>query len=246
MQKSFETSSGVRVPAVTAAQMALVDRIAVDGPGPNLFQMMENAGRALAHATIEASGPSWPERPVIVMAGAGGNGGGGICAARHLANQGADVTVVLADPERLQPAARQQLAVYRQSSGRIAERAALDSLEVALVVDALVGYGLRSAPRGPVLEMIEWARNEPAPVIALDVPSGRNATSGEAPGAVISAAVTLTLALPKTGLDAPQVGELWLADIGIPEGVYRRAGIEVPHGLFRGADRVRLTAHVDP
>lgn len=242
MQNSFETPSGVRVPAVTGGQMALVDRIAVDGPGPNLFQMMENAGSALARASIEAAGPSWPERPIIVMAGAGGNGGGGICAARHLANQGADVTVVLADPERLQSAAKQQLAVYRESSGRIAEREVLASLEAGLVVDALVGYGLRSAPRGPVLEMIEWARDGPAPAIALDVPSGLDATSGEAPGAVIAAVITLTLALPKTGLDAPQVGELWLADIGIPEGVFRRAGIEVPPGLFRGADRVRLSS----
>jgi NAD(P)H-hydrate epimerase len=77
-------------------------------------------------------------------------------------------------------------------------------------------------------------------VIALDVPSGVDATSGEAPGAAISAATTLTLALPKTGLDTHRVGELWLTDIGIPEGVFLRAGVEVPSGVFSGSDRVRL------
>ena len=240
MQRSFETPSGVRVPAVTEAQMALVDRIAIEGPGPNLFQMMENAGRSLAWTAIEYPGFDRRRERIVVLAGTGGNGGGGICAARHLANHGVDVTVVVADSGRLAPVPRQQLEVYRQSSGRTAEIEALEALDAALIVDALVGYGLQSAPRGPVLEMIEWAELRPAPVIALDVPSGVDATSGEAPGAAISAATTLTLALPKTGLDTHRVGELWLTDIGIPEGVFRRAGVEVPSGVFSGSDRVRL------
>jgi NAD(P)H-hydrate epimerase len=77
-------------------------------------------------------------------------------------------------------------------------------------------------------------------VIALDVPSGINSTTGEAAGAHVRASVTLALALPKTGLDAAPAGNLWLADIGIPGQVYRRLGIHVPSGLFGNRFRVPL------
>ena len=96
----FLTPSGMQLPAVTADGMREIDRIAIEEAGPNLFQMMENAGRNLALQAIEVLGPTWRERHVVVLAGAGGNGGGGICAARHLANRGADVTLVLAAPLR--------------------------------------------------------------------------------------------------------------------------------------------------
>jgi NAD(P)H-hydrate epimerase len=88
--------------------------------------------------------------------------------------------------------------------------------------------------------MIEWAMGRPVPVIALDVPSGIDSTTGEALGAHVSAAATLTLALPKTGLDAAAVGELQLADIGIPAEVYRRIGVDVPPALFGARYRVAL------
>jgi hypothetical protein len=74
----------MEVPAVTAAEMREIDRIAAGETGPNLFQMMENAGRNLALQAIEVLGPDWRERHILVLAGGGGNGGGGICAARHL------------------------------------------------------------------------------------------------------------------------------------------------------------------
>jgi NAD(P)H-hydrate epimerase len=88
--------------------------------------------------------------------------------------------------------------------------------------------------------MIEWIGNQPAPVLSLDVPSGIDSTTGEAHGVHVRAAVTLTLALPKTGLDAATVGELWLADIGIPREVYRRVGIDVPTGVFGNRFRVAV------
>jgi NAD(P)H-hydrate epimerase len=80
--------------------MREIDRIAIEETGPNLFQMMENAGRNMALQAIDVLGPTWRERHVVVLADAGGNGGGGICAARHLANRRADVTLVLAAPLR--------------------------------------------------------------------------------------------------------------------------------------------------
>src|SRR6516225_9315083 len=79
----FVTAYGVEVPAVDAAQMREVDRIAMEETGPNLFQMMENAGRNLARLAIDVLGDRWQEAKVLVLSGSGGNGGGGICAARH-------------------------------------------------------------------------------------------------------------------------------------------------------------------
>src|SRR5712691_3209563 len=97
----FRTEDGIPVPAVTADQMRVIDRIAIEETGPNLFQMMENAGRNLAALTIDLLEANWQQAQIVVLAGTGGNGGGGICAARHLANHRANVTLVLADPEAL-------------------------------------------------------------------------------------------------------------------------------------------------
>jgi len=235
---AFLTDTGVRVPAITTDQMREVDRVAIEEVGPNLFQMMENAGRNLALAAIDMLGSGWESVPIVVLAGTGGNGGGGICAARHLANRGADVTVVVTDPAGLAPVPADQLGVYRGTPGKLASGDAPATSAAALVVDAIIGYSLGGAPRGAALEMIEWAGEQPAPILALDAPSGLDTTTGAAPGACVRAAATVTLALPKTGLDAAAVGDLWLADIGIPAEVYRRVGLEVPVAVF--ADRYRV------
>jgi NAD(P)H-hydrate epimerase len=88
--------------------------------------------------------------------------------------------------------------------------------------------------------MIDWTGAQTAPLISLDVPSGIDAISGEAPGAHVLASTTLTLALPKTGLDVAAAGDLSLADIGIPREVYRRAGINVPAHVFGERYRVSV------
>jgi len=238
----FVTDAGAVVPAVTVEQMREVDRIAVEDLGPNLYQMMENAGRSLALTAIETLGPDWRTSPIVVLAGTGGNGGGGICAARHLGNRGADVTVVVTRPEGLAPVTAGQLDTYRATPGRIESAGRLDRLEPRLVVDAVIGYNLGGALRGAACELIDWAASGAAPVLSLDVPSGIDPGSGNAPGSHVRAATTMTLALPKTGLDAPATGRLLLADIGIPPEVYRRAGIDVPGGLFGDRYRVPLRA----
>ena len=229
---SFVTAGAVRVPAVTSDQMRKIDRIAVEETGPVLFQMMENAGRNLASKVIEMIGSDWTSTPVLVLAGAGGNGGGGICAARHLANHGGEVTLVVADPKDLGPVPHQQLVTYAATRGAVAKPQELEGFGPGLVVDALIGYSLRGSPRGVIEDLIQWVSTSTAPVVSLDVPSGIDATTGHAPGSHIPATETLTLALPKTGLDAAGVGRLTLADIGIPAGLYERLGIEVPDKLF--------------
>ena len=237
---TFVTDAGIQVPAVTAEQMREVDRFAIEEVGPNLYQMMENAGRSLALTVLDTMGGVGARKPVVVLAGTGGNGGGGICAARHLANRGFDVTVVLSDSTGLKPISEEQLSTYRGTGGRVASLDELDEHESGVVVDAIIGYSLGGAPQGAPREMIDWAASQAAPVISLDVPTGIDATSGEAPGAHVLASTTLTLALPKTGLDVAAAGDVLLADIGIPREVYRWAGIHVPADVFRERYRVSV------
>src|SRR5262249_57998507 len=83
----FVTASGIEVPAVDSIEMREVDRIAVEETGPNLYQMMENAGRNLALLAMDLLGEGWRQADILVLAGSGGNGGGGVFAARPLAKR---------------------------------------------------------------------------------------------------------------------------------------------------------------
>jgi NAD(P)H-hydrate epimerase len=102
-----------------------------------------------------------------------------------------------------------------------------------LILDALIGYGLSGDPRQPVAGWIEKANKARRPILALDAPSGLDTTSGIPGNPCIKAAATLTLALPKMGLLTREakdyVGNLYLADISVPPGLYRHLGIEVPN-----------------
>ena len=234
---SFRTDRGAVVPAVTTSEMREVDRIAVEETGPSLFQMMENAGRSLAAVALSVLGGSSPAAEVVVLAGTGGNGGGGLAGGRHLANRGVKVLAIVTDVSRLAPVPGAQRDLLRHAGGEVidatgAHDAGRHLAAADLVVDALIGYSLRSAPHGVAAELIEAANHTAAPVLSLDVPSGLDATSGEAPGAVVRAHTTLTLALPKTGLTVEEVGNLLLADLGIPAEVYARLGKPLAGPIF--------------
>jgi NAD(P)H-hydrate epimerase len=233
----FRDDRGRSVPAVTGAEMLEIDRIAVEETGPSLYQMMENAGRNLAGVARAMLGDDWRTGRIVVLAGTGGNGGGGITAGRHLLNHGARVAAAITDASRLGEVPAQQLEVFRHAGGAV-----LASLpdSADLIVDALIGYSLRGAPRGRALELIEWANGAAAPVLSLDVPSGIDATTGEALGAAVAATRTMTLALPKLGLRSRNAGVLDLADIGIPREVYLRMGAPTGAEVFDGRYRVPL------
>jgi len=239
----FIDDTGRTIPALTAAEMREVDRIAVTETGPSLFQMMENAGRNLALTAIDMLGPSWRRKPITVLAGTGGNGGGGITAARHLKNHGATVTVVVTSVERLSGAPADQLVIYRHAGGAVTDDPPSGT---ELIVDAIIGYSLSGAPHGRSLDLIEWTNTAPAAVLSLDVPSGVDATSGTAPGAAISADTTITLALPKTGLCTPRAGALILGDLGIPAHTYQRLGTAIAGPIFDGRYRLPLTRVAHP
>jgi NAD(P)H-hydrate epimerase len=237
---TFQTGAGLAVPAVTADQMREVDRIAVEDFGLGILQMMENAGRNLALSVLDmlgreevpsqaALGDGVPgERPAVaILAGSGGNGGGGLCCARHLHNRGVQVSVLLSkDPVELRGAAANQLGILRAAGVEPVALVGADEVlrRSMVVVDALIGYSLRGAPRGRAAELIDRCNEHGGRVLSLDLPSGLDATTGDAPGVVVGPERTLTLALPKTGLRDVQ-GDLYLADIGIPPQAYAALGL---------------------
>jgi len=216
------------VPWLSVEQMREVDRIMVEDLGISLVRMMENAGRGLAHVARELLGGDAAGRSILVLAGPGGNGGGGLVAARHLTVAGARVAVALsARAERFAPVPAEQLAIVRRLAIAIHEGIEPPS-EPELVIDALLGYSERGEPHGEAAELIRWSAGRR--VFALDVPSGLELESGELHTPHIVAEATVTLAAPKTALglaDATAaVGRLFLADISVPALVYERLGLE--------------------
>jgi NAD(P)H-hydrate epimerase len=205
--------------------MREVDRIAIEETGPGLLQMMENAGRSLALEALDRLGADWRTARVLALAGTGGNGGGGICAARHLINRGVQVKVCRSAAERASGVTAFQWKIYLQAGGHEVAPADLSRERPALIIDAVLGYNLQGIPRPDAALLIRWAAESGIPVLALDLPSGVDATTGETPGDRVRATWTMTLALPKTGLRAEVTGPLVLADLGIPAAVYHRLGI---------------------
>ena len=116
---------------------------------------------------------------------------------------------------------------------------------VDLIIDGIIGYSLAGAPRGGAAKLIRWANQQNVPILSLDVPSGIDPNTGETFEPAIRATATMTLALPKSGLATAAardaVGELYLADIGVPPGLYSEPSLNLSVGaLFAEADVIRL------
>ena len=227
-------------PAVDAATMAEVDRLAIDDYGISLLQMMEQAGSHLAEVVRLELGGDLRNRSVVIAVGPGNNGGGGLAAARHLMNRGASVRVVLARPAlRMTEAGRHQLATLIAmgvsccvATYDLTDDELEDVLAHAdLVVDAILGYNVQGAARGEVERLVGFIVRSGRPVVSLDLPTGLDPDSGDVAGVAITATATLTLALPKPGLLAcngpARTGRLYLADIGLPAALYAQLGIDV-------------------
>lgn len=233
--RSFPTRLSGSVPWISVAQMRDVDRAAVE-IGLSLTRMMENAGAALAGLALALLGGDARDRRIGVLAGPGGNGGGGLVAARRMLGWGAEVEVRLgARPEAFAAVPREQLAILEAAGARIAVGAeALGDPD--LILDAILGYGQRGEPRNAAADLIFAA--EAARVVSLDVPSGLALEQSAVFEPAIRAEATLTLALPKAALRidraGPYVGELYLADLGIPPSVYGRLGIDYRSPFAQG------------
>lgn len=224
-------STASEIPAITAQQMVEVDRLMIEVYGIQLIQMMEIAGRSLAELARHRLGGDISGRKIAVLCGAGNNGGGGMVAARHLHNWGVDVEVkAVFNPEKLKNVPAHQWKILQKIGVPDLKIEHLGRAEI--ILDAIIGYGLTGDPYGMAAEWIRMANRAGTPILAMDAPSGLNVTTGAPGEPCISAAATMTLALPKTGLlepaAQPVVGDLYLADIGVPPELYHQMGILMP------------------
>jgi ADP-dependent NAD(P)H-hydrate dehydratase / NAD(P)H-hydrate epimerase len=200
---------------LTTAEMAEADRLTIASGVPGIT-LMENAGRAVADHAATPRG-----RNVIVVAGPGNNGGDGFVAARYLAERGYSVAVsFVGDQGQLKGDAARAAELW---SGPV-EPASPDVLgEADIIIDALFGAGLDRPVEGLPRAMIEAMNASAAPVIAVDLPSGINGTTGAVMGAAVKATETVTFFRRKTGhLLLPgrlHCGPVHVADIGIPASV---------------------------
>lgn len=222
--------------SVSGEQMRMVDETAIRA-GLSVQQMMENAGRAVAvRARWEAGDGSY-----LVLAGKGNNGGDGLVAARFLKNWGFNVKVLLAEKD-MSEINRQQLKVLEFSSVPVVNQFNQKLFDEAdIIIDALLGYGLKGDPKGDYARLINAANESGKKVLAVDIPTGLDADSGKPYEPCIRAHLTVTLALPKKGLFAKgtkkYTGTLYVAEIGIPQEVYSALGIKAMD-IFRWQDTV--------
>ena len=219
--------------------MADVDGIASTELGVPLELLMENASHQIAVAARLLLGGVAGKR-IVALAGSGNNGGDALGALRHLSGWGARVSAKLSGPaERLRPLARRQHDILAKLGVRF-DAAPQDA---DLLIDGLLGYSVAGPPRDAVSDLIRAANVSRLPILAVDLPSGMHPDTGEPLGVTIRAALTVTLALPKRGLMTTRshalVGELLVADIGIPPQAFDRFGIET-RGLFEQGDLVRI------
>ena len=244
----FPEYQASELPALTAEQMLEVDKAMVEDYGIQLPQMMENAGRHLAHVVRKGFlNGSAPGRRVVVLAGKGGNGGGGLVSGRRLINWGADVTVLTSAPiEEYKGVPRAQIEILRRMNADVLYDSDLKGLpEADVIVDALIGYSLKGPPAGATARLVRAANDHGAPIVSLDLPSGVDASTGTVYDPAVRASATVTLALPKVGLygDAarPVVGDLYLADIGVPPQLYSAPVLALEVGpVFATGDVVLL------
>ena len=210
------------LPALTTEQMMEVDRLMIEDWGITLLQMMENAGHNFAELARHLMRGIVQGKRVMVLCGPGNNGGGGMTAARHLHNWGAHVEAMLVgDENRLKDVAAHQWRILQKMG---TTRSALELSRADLILDAMLGYGVREDPRPPIADWIRLANKSRRPILSLDSPSGLDTTTGLPGSPCIHASASLTLALPKIGLLALTaksfVGELYLADISVPPELY--------------------------
>lgn len=234
-----------KIPAITAEQMEHINQLAIQS-GLQMMQMMEHAGLHLARFVVDKHPNA---NHILVLAGPGHNGGDGLASARMLANWGYTVSVIVThNEEQLKEMTMHQLALLQQMKLPVywpEEEASVTVFKQAdVLIDALLGYSLINDPLEPVASLIRLINQSGKPIIACDTPSGLDVTTGKPYADCVKATETLTLALPKQGLmntgSAEYTGDIYLADMGIPQFVLHRAMIEMPEQLFRESSRIEL------
>ncbi|MDR3566047.1 MAG: NAD(P)H-hydrate dehydratase [Negativicutes bacterium] len=238
----------------TAAEMREIDRKAIFECGMPGAALMESAGGEVAWKVGELLGGAAGKR-VVIFAGRGNNGGDGFVVARRLANQGAKIKLfLLGTKEAVAGDARIYLDVLLNTGTEIMELTSerdWDKVKIAIafadcLVDALVGTGFHGEADGELAELITIINSAEKLVVAMDVPSGIDADTGQVRGVAIKASHTVTFALAKPGLlfqpGAHHAGVVAVADIGIPASVLASSDIRqnmITAGMVRQVLPVR-------
>ncbi len=208
------------------AQMRAIEQAAIEEQGITLYELMERAGAAVA---TEARRMAPKPGPVVIFCGKGNNGGDGYVAARLLAKSGYSVDLVmLVASDELDGAAAE--AFTRIAGDNTITKRRFDArrrtANAALIIDALLGFGLRGAVRGTAAKAIGAINDSPTPVLAVDIPSGVDSDTGLALGPVVAAERTITFTAPKAGMalwpGCELSGEIRVADIGISKDIVVR------------------------
>jgi ADP-dependent NAD(P)H-hydrate dehydratase / NAD(P)H-hydrate epimerase len=206
-------------PLFLADEMRAADAWAIEEMGVPSLDLMERAGVGLARVAAEAAADR--SGPLKVVVGKGNNGGDGLVAARLLREEGRQVEVLAAgDVSELEGDPKANLERLPGPAPEPLDAGRLDG--AAAVVDALLGTGFEGEPREPVAGAIAAINGQDAPVVACDVPSGVNASTGEVEGEAVRAETTATFHAPKVGLyvapGAFCAGRVEVIEIGIPRG----------------------------
>jgi len=226
------------IKVVTAKEMQEKDRFTIEKIGVPGVVLMENAGRAVFRVILQEL-ENIIDPLVYVFCGKGNNGGDGFVVARHLWNEGVYVRVFcIAAENELAGDAKVNYNILKNMQmpiefvKNVDDFKGLENEPPDLLVDALLGTGVSGPVRGFAKDVIEFInQNIKTRIVAIDVPSGLDASSAEVAGSAIRADVTVTMALPKrchTLYRAKNyVGELFIADIGIPPFVLNRDDVQV-------------------
>jgi len=212
---------------VTSETMQQLDRQTIEVYGVPGYELMERAGRHVTDV-LKARFAGAKARSALIFAGKGNNGGDGFVVARLLADAGWSVTlVILAAGEEITGDAKKNLDRIPPSveklvfSGISAADRLLNLVQgINVIIDAIFGTGLKSAPSGIHAEAINLINSSGKPVVAVDIPSGVDATSGKTFGVAVKADITVTFGAAKLGHvlypGAEHTGEIIVTDIGIP------------------------------
>lgn len=220
---------------VTATQMQHIDRRAIEGMHISSLQLMEAAGKGVAeHIRDDLFEGDVSDTHVAVICGRGNNGGDGFVCGRYLGEWGAGVAYfLLGETEQLKGDA---LANYqRVNKHAVHEVLSEDHIpsfaDYGVVIDAIFGTGFKGKIEGLAAEVVRRINAADKPVVAVDIPSGLNADTGQAEGEVVSASMSVTLACPKLGHflypGRSFTGPLKIVDIGIPSGAIDAENVEV-------------------
>jgi hydroxyethylthiazole kinase-like uncharacterized protein yjeF len=204
-------------PLLNAQEMRDTDQWAIETKGVPSLDLMERAGEGLARVIAQRA----PAGRIAIVCGKGNNGGDGLVAARLLRQAGRDVEVLAVWPAQwVTGDAGEQLKRLPGGQPDAFDASRLDRAHV--IVDALLGTGSAGAPRDPAAEVIEAMNAAKAPVVAADVPSGVDASTGEVPGPAVRAVATATFHRGKPGLwihpGKGCAGDVEVIEIGIPRG----------------------------